>query len=99
MISEQVAEQLKVLEKCVQSAENLKQNAITKKGMYEEQLVEVEKELNELGTTPDKVDEYILQLEQEIEYAMKQLKEAIPFNLLLKWKLIDQNDIEILGLK
>lgn len=99
MVSEQVTEQLKVLEKCIQSAESLKQNAITKKGMYEEQLLEVEKELKELGTTPEKVDEYLMQLENEIQTSMQVLKDTIPFDLLLKWKLIDENDIKILGLK
>lgn len=81
-------EQLKRIEQLIKAAHELRQQALTKKGMYEEQLKEKEKEMKELGTSPDKMEADIENLEKEIESDMQMIQSMIPMDLLREFGMI-----------
>lgn len=72
-------------EKILKASEDLRNEAITKKKMYEEQLEGKKKELLELGTTPEEAEKKIAQLTKEIDEDLEFINASLPVNLLKKW--------------
>mgnify|MGYP000879467945 CR=1 FL=1 len=79
--------EIELIEKGLKASENLRQQALTKKGVYEAQLKETDEELAKLGTTAEKAKKEIEQIDKKIEEDLEKIKTMIPFDLLKKWKI------------
>ena len=75
-------------EKILKITEDLRNEAITKKKMYEEQLKEKELQLKELGTTVEDAEKKLLELDKEYEEDLKFVMDNLPIELLKKWNKI-----------
>ena len=75
-------------EKILKASEDLRNEALTKKKMYEEQLKEKEDALKKLGTTPEEAENKIKELDMKIEKDIEYIKSQLPIELLKKWKKI-----------
>ena len=75
---------LEELEDGIQKSKDYRMKALTQKEMHEKSLKELTKELENLGTTPEKASEYIEKLKKEINETKKEIQEAIPFDLIEK---------------
>ena len=72
-------------EKILKITEDLRNEAITKKKMYQEQLKEKEAQLKELGTTIDDAEAKLKELNEEYEKDLKFIMDSLPVDLLKKW--------------
>ncbi|MDF2879457.1 MAG: hypothetical protein K0R54_14 [Clostridiaceae bacterium] len=79
---ETIVNDIQYIEKAIKGAEELRQEAITKKSMWEQSVKEKDEELAKLGTTAEKGRKEIEEIDAEIEEKIAKLKEIIPFNLL-----------------
>ena len=75
-------------EKILKASEDLRNEALTKKKMYEESLKEKEEALKKLGTTPEEAEAKIKELELEIEKDLQFIRDNLPIDLLKQWKKI-----------
>ena len=75
-------------EKILKITEDLRNEAITKKKMHEEQLKEKELQLKELGTTVEDAEKKLLELDKEYEEDLKFVMDNLPIELLKKWNKI-----------
>lgn len=84
----QIMEDIELIEKGLKASENLRQQALTKKGVYEAQLKETDEELEKLGTTAEKGKKEIEEIDLKIQRNLDAIKEMIPFELLEKWNVL-----------
>lgn len=85
---ENLTNELQRVEKAIRASENLRQSALTKKGMYEEELKKKDEQLRELGTTPEQAEEDLRQIDVTIEKKLQEIENMIPFDLLHKYNML-----------
>ena len=88
--TEKTMKELSRIEEALKKAEELRQQALTKKDIYENQLKETEEELKALGTTSKEGEAKLQKNDEEIKEAMAKIETMIPFELLKKYKLISE---------
>lgn len=88
MNKETIMNELQYAEKAIKASEDLRQRALTSKGIYEQQLKETDEELATLGTTADQGKKEIEQIDAKIAENLVAIKEMIPFDLLQQYKLL-----------
>lgn len=88
MIKEQTINDLEMVEKAIKASEELRQTAQTKKGMYEQQLIDTDEEFKALGTTAQEGHKEIEKIDAVIEKHLSEIKGMIPFELLKEYKRI-----------
>lgn len=79
-----ILEELQYIEKALKASEEYRQEAITKKDIWEKQLAEKDEELRKLGTTPEEAESEIQKIEKQIMENIETLKQMIPFDILKK---------------
>lgn len=79
-----ILEELQYIEKALKASEEYRQEAITKKNIWEKQVKEKDEELSKLGTTPEKGRKEIEEIDKKIQENIETLKKMIPFDLLKK---------------
>lgn len=88
MSKEMIMNNIQETEKAIKASEDLRQRALTKKGMYEQQLKESDEELKALGTTAEEGRKEIQEIDATIEKNLESIKGMIPFDLLKEYKLL-----------
>ncbi|PLS19736.1 hypothetical protein CVD28_04815 [Bacillus sp. M6-12] len=88
MSKEAIMNELQYAEKAIKASEDLRQRALTSKGIYEQQLKETDEELKNLGTTAEEGRKEIEQIDAKIEENLASIKDMIPFDLLKEYKLL-----------
>ncbi|ADO59475.1 hypothetical protein [Paenibacillus polymyxa] len=86
--NEELVAKLQRVEKALKASEQLKMKAIAKKGAYEQQLKDNESELKLLGTTPEKAEQEVREIEIEIQRTLEKIEGMIPFELLERYKML-----------
>lgn len=79
-----ILNELQTIEKALKASEDYRQEAITKKAIWEKQVQEKDAELLKLGTTPEKGRKEIEDIEKNIQASIEALNRMIPFELLRK---------------
>lgn len=87
-MKEQTMKDLELVEQGIKASEELRQTALTRKGMYEQQIVETEAEFKALGTTAQDGIKEIQKIDAVIEQHLASIKANIPFELLKQYKRI-----------
>ena len=77
-------ERLSIIEKGIADSKNYQSEAMTQKKIFGQQLEENTKKFQELGTTPDKAQEDIENIEKEILSLLESIEGMIPFEELKK---------------
>lgn len=88
MSNEQTMNKLSYLEKGIKASDDLRQRALTKKSMYEQQLKEADVEFGNLGTTAEQAPKEIQMIDEKINSAMANIEQMIPFELLREYNLL-----------
>ncbi|WCK57702.1 hypothetical protein PP175_27075 (plasmid) [Aneurinibacillus sp. Ricciae_BoGa-3] len=88
MSNEATMSEIQSIEKAIKASEDLRQRALTSKGIYEQQQKETDEELKALGTTPEKGRQEIQEIDAKIEENLLKVKQMIPFDLLKQYKLL-----------
>jgi phage shock protein A len=88
MNKEMVMNEIQSIEKAIKASEELRQRALTSKGIYEQQLKETDEELKALGTTAERGRKDIEEIDAKIQENLAKIKEMIPFDLLQQYKLL-----------
>ncbi|MBP1308706.1 hypothetical protein JOD82_001726 [Paenibacillus sp. 1182] len=86
--NDELIAKLQRTEKALKASEQLKMKAIAKKGAYEQQLKDNESELKLLGTTPEKAEQEVREIEIEIQRTLEKIEGMIPFELLERYKML-----------
>ena len=84
LTKEQRTKKIEEAEKIVREAEALRTASLTMKEQYEKDLKTCEEELVKLGTTPDKVEEKIKEVSEEMDTLLKEIEDNLPIELLKK---------------
>lgn len=84
LTKEQRTQKIEDAEKIVREAEALRTASLTMKEQYQKDLKNCEEELVKLGTTPDKVEEKIKEVSEEMDTLLKEIEENLPIELLKK---------------
>ena len=90
MNMENITKELQAVEHAIKKSEELRQQAITKKGFYETALKETDDELKKLGTTAEAGRLELEKIDKEIEKNLEDIKSMIPYDLLTKYNLIQK---------
>jgi phage shock protein A len=88
MSKETIMTDIQSIEKAIKASEDLRQRALTSKGIYEQQLKETDEELKALGTTAEQGKKEIEEIDAKIEESLVSIKDMIPFDLLQQYKLL-----------
>jgi phage shock protein A len=88
MNKEMVMNEIQSIEKAIKASEELRQRALTSKGIYEQQLKETDEELKALGTSAERGRKDIEEIDAKIQENLAKIKEMIPFDLLQQYKLL-----------
>lgn len=80
--------EIQSIEKAIKASEELRQRALTSKGIYEQQLKETDEELKALGTSAERGRKDIEEIDAKIQENLTKIKEMIPFDLLQQYKLL-----------
>lgn len=88
MSKEAIMTDIQEVEKGIKASEDLRQRALTRKGIYEQQLKESDEELKALGTTAEDGQKEIEQIDAKISENLLAIKEKIPFELLKKYNML-----------
>lgn len=88
MSKEAIMTDIQEVEKGIKASEDLRQRALTRKGIYEQQLKESDEELKALGTTAEDGQKEIEQIDAKINENLLAIKQKIPFELLKKYNML-----------
>lgn len=88
MSKEAIMTDIQDVEKGIKASEDLRQRALTRQGIYEQQLKESDEELKGLGTTAEDGQKEIEQIDAKIIENLRAIKEKIPFELLKKYNML-----------
>lgn len=88
MSKEAIMTDIQEVEKGIKASEDLRQRALTRKGIYEQQLKESDEELKALGTTAEDGQKEIEQIDAKITENLLAIKQKIPFELLKKYNML-----------
>lgn len=83
-MSNNIMDEIQEIEKALKASEEYRQEAITKKDIWEKQVKEKDEELAKLGTTPEKGRKEIEEIDKKIQENIEALKKMIPIALLRK---------------
>lgn len=86
--NEELLNMIQESEKAIKASETLKQDAMTRKSMWEASIKEKDAELTSLGTTPKKASSEIEAIDKSILENLKKIQSLIPMELLRKKGLI-----------
>ena len=78
--------ELQQIEQAITQADTLRQRAIMRKDMLEQQLKEAEDELKGLGTTPEKAKDDLARIDADIQAKLKEIHEQMPYDLIKKYE-------------
>lgn len=84
MDSTTLTKDLDMMGKAIDASSQYRQEAITKKSMWEQQVTEKDSELKALGTTPETARTDIEKIDNEILQSLEKLKNMVPLELLRK---------------
>lgn len=91
--AEETTQQISLVEKGLRESEKLREYAKTRKDMYEKQIKETDEGLAKLGVDPEKGEEELRNLSNEINDKLREIAKVIPFELLKKCQYITDADI------
>ncbi|WPS85420.1 hypothetical protein SMD22_01970 (plasmid) [Brevibacillus halotolerans] len=86
--NEELIANLQRTEKALKASEQLKMRAVANKGAYEQQLIGYDNEFKALGTTAEKAEQEVREIDAEIESTLKKINEMIPFELLERYNML-----------
>ncbi|MEW6171820.1 MAG: hypothetical protein AB1510_01955 [Bacillota bacterium] len=70
------------LKEGIEKAKRLREQAIARKEVLEQQLKEIEAEVRALGVEPDRLEEEITRLETEARLSLEEAEKLIPWELI-----------------
>lgn len=73
------------IRKGIELAKRLREQALARKELLENQLQEIESEIRRLGVEPERLEEELARLEKEIARAIAEARELIPWDLIEKY--------------
>lgn len=78
--------ELQRIEKSVGQADNLRQKALMRIDILQQQLTETTDELKALGTTPEQAEAELEKIQNEINSKLAEINSMIPYDLLKKYE-------------
>lgn len=93
MNAEQLAVYLKQTEESLRKLESLKTVASTKLDMLRERLKEIHAELRKRGIQPEKLDEELAKINQQILEKQAELEKLLPVDVINKYKAITPEEL------
>lgn len=93
MNAEQLAAYLKKTEESLRKLESLKTVASTKLDMLRERLKEIHAELRKRGIQPEKLDEELAKINQQIAEKQAELEKLLPEDVINKYKAITPEEL------
>lgn len=75
-------EKIKKLDEALKKARDEKNKALASKEFLENELINLNKKAEELGVNPEELEEKIIEIREEIDNLMAELKELIPEEFL-----------------
>lgn len=93
MTAEQLSAYLKQTEETLRKLENLKTVASTKVQMLRERLKDIHAELRKRNIQPDKLEEELAKINQEIVEKHAELEKLLPADIISKYKAITPEEL------
>lgn len=93
MTAEQLSAYLKQTEETLRKLENLKTVASTKLNMLRERLKDINAELQKRGIQPNKLEEELTKIDQQIAEKQAELEKLLPIDVINRYKAISPEEL------